>query len=162
MGQVTLAGSDFNTLLAVYTGTVVSALTRVAFNDNCTTSTPTSCTTFRVLPGTTYSIQVDGKVDFGVVAIDVTFGWAVPSNDAFSAAVTTFPANSTTLGATLETGEPYQGTGASGSVWFRYSAPASTKIASVSCGTIREVEEACCLGCGRTAYSCSRACWGCS
>ena len=58
--QVTLAGSGFDTLLAVYTGTAVNGLTLVASNDNCASGLTTSCTTFDVTVGTTYSVQVDG------------------------------------------------------------------------------------------------------
>jgi hypothetical protein len=121
-GQVTLAGSDFDTQLAVYTGAAVNALTRVASNDDCNTSVSTSCVTFNVVPGTNYSVQVDGWLTKrGAVRMGVTFGWATPANDAFSAAGTTFPAKGTTLGATLEPGEPLAGS-LSGSVWYSFSA----------------------------------------
>ena len=129
--QVTLSGSDFDTLLAVYTGTVVNALTRVANNDDCTTDDVTSCVTFTVVPGSVYSIQVDGPLFSvglrqGTVRIAVSFVWPAPRNDAFSAAGTTFPADGTTLGATMETGERVAilGRGASASVWYRFSAAA--------------------------------------
>lgn len=59
-----LSGSNFDTLLAVYTGTAVNALKRVASNDNCTLSggfpAISSCVTFSVTQGVTYSLQVDG------------------------------------------------------------------------------------------------------
>jgi hypothetical protein len=129
-GQVTLAGSNFNTLLAVYTGTAVNSLTLVSSNDDCEPGVLTSCTTFSVVPGTSYSIQVDGHgAQSGDVSIAVT---PAPLNDAFVAAVSTFPALGTTVGATLETGEPSAGPGASGSVWFRYTPPASTSLVTVS------------------------------
>ena len=125
--QVSLAGSDFDTVLAVYTGGAVNALTLVATNDNCPGGNDSSsCTTLAVVPGMNYSIQVDGTDGFqGKVAIAVTFVWAAPRNDAFSTAMTTFPATGTTLGATLQTGEPQAvpGMGASGSVWYRFTAP---------------------------------------
>ena len=136
--QVTLAGSGFNTLLAVYTGSTVNALTRVASNDNCAggrDASTFSCLTARVVPGTVYSVQVDGQgYDWsqrGAVVITLNM-YDAPSNDAFSAAVTTFPATGTTLGATLEPGEPeaVPGKGASGSVWYRFTA-ASNGVAKV-------------------------------
>ena len=54
-----------------------------------------------------------------------------PPNDMFVGAPTTFPATGSTLGATLETGEPLAGAGASGSVWFRFTAKASAASANV-------------------------------
>jgi hypothetical protein len=132
--QVTLAGSSFDTLLAVYTGSTVTALTLVANNDDCPPYSRASCTTFNVVPGTVYSIQVDGWGSRkGVVVIAVTQNMAsVPSNDLFSSAVTTLPATGSTLGATLETGEPLAGAGASGSVWYRFTAPVTGSVASIS------------------------------
>jgi hypothetical protein len=129
---VTLAGSNFNTLLAVYTGTAVSSLTLVSSNDDCPSKSRvlTSCVTLSVVPGTIYSIQVDGYgAQSGDVSIAVT---PAPLNDAFVAAVSTFPALGTTVGANLETGEPSAGPGASGSVWYRYTPPASTSLVTVS------------------------------
>jgi hypothetical protein len=131
-GQVTLAGSSFDTLLAVYTGTTVNTLTLVSSNDDCPSKSRvlTSCVILSVVPGTIYSIQVDGHgAQSGDVSIAVT---PAPLNDAFAAAVSTFPATGTTLGATLDTGEPSAGPGASGSVWFRYTPPASTSLVTVS------------------------------
>lgn len=129
--QVTLAGSEFDTLLAVYTGAAVNVLTRVASNDNCKTGEVTSCITFSVQEGVVYSVQVDGVNGAkGIVDIAaVTFTWAAPSNDAFSAAVTAFPATGTTRGATLQTGEPRPGVGASpGSVWHKFTAVSNGSV----------------------------------
>jgi hypothetical protein len=132
--QVTLVGSSFDTLLAVYTGSTVTALALVANNDDCATGgSPASCTTFNVVSGTVYSVQVDGwNGQKGAVAIAVTQNTAsAPPNDLFSNAVTTLPATGTTVGATLETGEPPAGTGASGSVWYRFTAPVASTSATV-------------------------------
>jgi hypothetical protein len=131
--QVTLAGSGYDTLLAVYTGTAVNSLTLVISNDNCASGLTTSCATFSVTAGTTYSVQVDGWLGAkGAVAIEVTQSTKVsPPNDLFSNAVTILPANGSTLGATLETGEPLAGTGASGSVWYRFTAPVASTSATV-------------------------------
>jgi hypothetical protein len=128
--QITLAGSEFDTLLAVYTGAAVNALTRVASNDNCNTGEVTSCIAFSVQEGMVYSVQVDGiNGAKGILNIaDLKFTWAAPSNDAFSAAVTAFPATGTTRGATLQTGEPRPGTGASGSVWHRFTAVSNGSV----------------------------------
>ncbi|HEY3323061.1 MAG TPA: PKD domain-containing protein [Planctomycetota bacterium] len=60
-GTVTIstAGSNFDTLLGVYTGTSVSALTKIAGNDDFG-SLYTSQVTFSAVAGTTYQIAVDG------------------------------------------------------------------------------------------------------
>ncbi len=133
--QITLAGSDFDTLLAVYTGSSLSTLSLVATNDDCPGGVSTSCVTFNIFGGMTYSVQVDGwSGRRGAVRIALTVVvQPPPANDAFSAAVTTFPAMGTTVGATLETGEPraVAGKGASGSAWYRFIGPANG-IATVS------------------------------
>ena len=53
-------GSNFDTLLAVYTGTVVTDLTSVASNDNDGSAGNTSGVSFTAQAGTTYQIAVDG------------------------------------------------------------------------------------------------------
>ncbi len=60
-GQVTIDTfeSGFNTTLGVYTGTNISTLTRVAYNDNATGRTE-SLVTFNAVQGTEYEIQVCG------------------------------------------------------------------------------------------------------
>ncbi|HAF00793.1 MAG TPA: serine protease [Methylophilaceae bacterium] len=60
-GQVTLntSGSNFDTLLGVYKGTNVSALTVVAANDN-DASVVTSKVLFQAVTGTEYAFVVDG------------------------------------------------------------------------------------------------------
>jgi hypothetical protein len=58
--SISTAGSSFDTLLGVYTGTSVSGLTFVAGNDNAS-SALTSLVTFSAIAGTTYQIAVDGR-----------------------------------------------------------------------------------------------------
>jgi endonuclease I len=60
-GVVTIetTGSDFDTVLAVYTGTTVGALTRVVSDDD-SGGGGTSRVTFNAVAGTTYRIAVDG------------------------------------------------------------------------------------------------------
>ena len=54
-------GSSFDTLLGVYAGTSISALSRVASNDDDAASgTRTSSVTFTASAGTTYRITIDG------------------------------------------------------------------------------------------------------
>jgi hypothetical protein len=139
--QVTLTGGDVNKMGGVFTGSTVRALTRVPSDYSCSTSTTAlpSCARFNVVPGTVYSIQVvgeDRQADSMTIAVTQT---VVPSNDLFSSVAAKLPATGTTLsgtgttqGAKLEPGEPLAGTGASGSVWYRFAAPASARNATVS------------------------------
>ena len=62
-GQVRIDtfGSSFNTTLGVFTGTNVSSLTQVAFNDNAS-GTQQSMVTFNAVQGTEYQIQVCGTM----------------------------------------------------------------------------------------------------
>jgi ELWxxDGT repeat protein len=58
---VTTAGSDLDTLLAVYTGSDVGSLTLVASNDDERAGVPTSRVVFRAAAGAAYALAVDGK-----------------------------------------------------------------------------------------------------
>lgn len=53
-------GSNFDTLLAVYTGNSVDGLTPVKVNDDVRRNRQTSQVRFRATPGETYYIAVDG------------------------------------------------------------------------------------------------------
>jgi hypothetical protein len=61
-GRVTVstAGSNFDTLLAVYTGSAVNGLTTINSNDNDGTNV-TSRMSFSCVAGTAYAIAVDGR-----------------------------------------------------------------------------------------------------
>ena len=74
-GQINLntTGSDFNTLLAVYTGGSIVALSLVAENDNVPPST-TSAVNFTAQAGTTYRIAVDGYAGtYGTVKLNWSY-----------------------------------------------------------------------------------------
>lgn len=62
-GEVTIstAGSDFDTLLAVYVGSTLSQLSVIVANDDAASGNLTSEVTFQATEGTTYFIAVDGK-----------------------------------------------------------------------------------------------------
>jgi uncharacterized repeat protein (TIGR01451 family) len=82
-------GSDFDTLLAVYTGSGVSALTQVAANDNDGSPGNTSSLTFPAQPGTTYMIAVDGNNGaFGAITLD----WSLTPQADLAVAMTQSPA----------------------------------------------------------------------
>ncbi|MBW4665709.1 MAG: S8 family serine peptidase, partial [Chroococcus sp. CMT-3BRIN-NPC107] len=57
--QITTEGSNFDTLLGVYTGSSVSGTTLIAGDDDSGTGV-TSLVTFNAVAGTTYQIAVDG------------------------------------------------------------------------------------------------------
>lgn len=68
--KISTAGSTFNTLLAVYTGASLSALTEVASNVNAGTSDSYSAVQFDAMAGTQYQIAVDGNAkDHGQVRL---------------------------------------------------------------------------------------------
>lgn len=69
-------GSSFNTLLAVYTGDVISNLTQVAANDDQDSDNGifTSKVKFTAVAGTEYKIAVDGKSGAtGIAQLNVSF-----------------------------------------------------------------------------------------
>jgi subtilisin family serine protease len=70
--RVATTGSDFDTTLAVYTGTVVSALTLIAGDDD-SGGWPASALTFIAVAGKSYQIAVDG--------FDDGFGFGAPAGD---------------------------------------------------------------------------------
>jgi hypothetical protein len=69
---ITTAGSDFDTILAVYTGSSLGSLTRIGFNDDVQNGVIiTSSVTFDATAGTTYMIAVDGWAgDSGTVKLN--------------------------------------------------------------------------------------------
>ena len=137
--QVTLAGSDFDTLLAVYTGKDLATLFRVAYNDQCGVYSY-SCLTFTPTPCEDYWLQVDGYGGArGTVRINVErvrqstspspsssptlSPLSPPPNDAFAKASAPLPGFGTTVSATLEPGEPLASVGASRrSIWYSWTA----------------------------------------
>ena len=76
---ITTAGSEFDTVLAVYTGNSVSSLTTVGKSDDNSATDKTSTVTFGATAGTTYMIAVDGYNnggaggDFG----SITLNWGL-------------------------------------------------------------------------------------
>jgi RTX calcium-binding nonapeptide repeat (4 copies) len=124
------AGSDFDTLLAVYTGDSLGALTSVAANDD-SGGTQQSQASFDVVGGTVYRIAVDGS---GGTSGNVLLSWIpVQPNDHFAEAHVvegTFgEAMGSNVNATRELGEPdHASSGGSASVWYRWTAPADGQV----------------------------------
>jgi len=126
-------GASFTTLLAVYTGGAVNALTEVVSTQSGQTPV------FLAEPGTTYRIAVDG---LNATSGSFTLNWTTvaPPNDAFASA-TVLTGNSGTLKdsnttATKETGEPAHAGGTGGaSIWYRWTAPASGTVVFTTAGS---------------------------
>ena len=128
---VTTSGSSFNTLLGIYRGSSVTALTADASNDD---EPPGGLVTSRVsdlavTAGTVYRFAVDG---FGGATGSVNLTWNLtapaPANDLFAGAATLTGATGTTAGtnvaATKEAGEPgHAGNAGGSSVWYSWTAP---------------------------------------
>jgi len=126
--QVTIdtSGSDFDTILGVYTGTSVNGLTEIASNDDAPGLGTKSAVTFTAVAGTTYRIAVDG---FNGASGSITLNWLqafVPANDDFvnSILITGTPGTTTGLSSnsTKEVGEPFHAADPGGhSVWWHWT-----------------------------------------
>ncbi|MCA1621345.1 MAG: M12 family metallo-peptidase [Acidobacteria bacterium] len=136
----TTAGSGFDTLLGVYTGGSVGALTLISSNDDAA-GVLTSSVVFNATAGTTYRIAVDG---FGGATGGVTLNWnnvpPSPANDNFASAQVITGSIGTVLGtnaaATKEAGEPAHGGNSGGaSVWYRWQAPSSGSVTITTAGS---------------------------
>ncbi|MGB3613546.1 MAG: hypothetical protein WBA10_07095, partial [Elainellaceae cyanobacterium] len=125
-------GSDFDTTLAVYTGSELGALVEVASNDDSGGDLQ-SAVTFEAVAGTTYQIAVDGtSVNNGT--IDLTVSVDPKSNDAFAnAALLTGSAASDTGNNVGFSGEPDEPNHAAASdvlnsAWWTWTAPTSDQV----------------------------------
>jgi hypothetical protein len=115
-------GSDFDTMLAVYGGSVSESTLLVTDDDSGTNQT--SRVSFSATASRTYYIAVVG---FGSAAGNIHLNWqftAVPANDNFSNAITLSGNSGTTsgsnAGATRETADPFSSSNTS--VWWRWTA----------------------------------------
>jgi hypothetical protein len=120
-------GSAFNTVLAVYTGTNVGALTQVAANDDVSLSVLQSRLIFSATAGTTYRIAVDGHSgDSGSLVLNWQTFTGTPVNDAFSSAIALSGSSGSALGtninATKQSSEPdHAGNAGGSSIWYRWT-----------------------------------------
>jgi len=116
-------GSDFDTLLAVYTGNAVNALTLVASNDDASPSNHLSRLSFNAIAGTEYKIAVDGRDGgYGGVVLNINS----PLNNAFNSCTSISGMAGTitgyNIGATKELNEPdHNGNYGGHSVWYCWS-----------------------------------------
>ncbi|MCF8879538.1 S8 family serine peptidase [Hyphobacterium sp. SN044] len=132
--------AGFDTMMGVYTGTAVNALSVVGQNDDIAYPSNTqSRVDFTATAGTTYRIAVDGyNGASGSANLSVSM-LAAPANDNLASAQTLSGANgsvsASNVNATRETGESQHGGAAGGaSVWFAWQAPASGPVSFTATG----------------------------
>jgi hypothetical protein len=122
--RLSTEGSDFNTLLAVYTGSAVNSLNLIASSNDIDSSNPQSALSFNGVAGTVYSIAVDGfNGAFGKLVLNLN----PPANDKFANCQ---PLNGVSgrvtgqnIGATREPNEPdHNGSFSWRSVWYCWTA----------------------------------------
>jgi hypothetical protein len=133
-----ISGAD--TLLGVYTGTAVNALTEVASNDESALpgrcAAPSSGLLFSATAGTHYKIAVDAKAASSFAILHIR---TVPVNDDFANATVlpSLPSASDSVDnriATKEPGEPDHGGHVEGhTVWYQWTAPASALTSVEAC-----------------------------
>ncbi len=118
-------GSDFDTLLHVYSGTSLSSLTSIDGDDDDGEGNNSSVTVL-LTSGVTYHIAVDGYT--GATG-NIKLNWAskLPTNDNFASATLfsgRFGSNAgSSIGATVEVGEPgLTVAGAAATLWYRWTA----------------------------------------
>jgi subtilisin family serine protease len=133
-------GSDFDTILAVYTGNSVSALTNVACNDEVPGGFHTSEVIFQASAGATYRIAVDGYLgDEGHISLAISeTPPATNNNFASRTAVTGINqvVRSSNFGATREGAEPYHCSVLGGaSVWWTWTAPTNGVVTISTSGS---------------------------
>lgn len=143
---ISTAGSNFDTVLGVYTGESVDNLTAVA-QDNDSGSRQTSLVSIRMLAGTLYHIAVDGyngasgDIQLRLVGIpDPTSTGGRPANDDYDNAVQLVGTHAVdygyNYGATMgpEDTFPY-GFISNASVWWTWRAPASGRVTVQTAGS---------------------------
>ncbi len=125
---ISTEGSDFDTLLGVYTGNAINALTEVASNDDISGPNQPSRVAFPAAAGTTYHIAVDGwEGKTGNITLAITTN-IPPANDNFADRIvlTGAPVSSSVSlrNCSFEPGEPpHQEYPRTGSIWWEWTAP---------------------------------------
>lgn len=140
--RINTVDTTLDTLLAVYTGTSVSNLTLVSYNDDCSNNCGQASTVdLMVTAGTTYYIAVDGFNDSGAVGAGnfkiVILDNGAPFQDNFSSAYPLGSSHSGSIGgtnynATVEANEPAAYTSPNPnakSVWYKWTASANFSVA---------------------------------
>ena len=128
--------TNFDTVLAVFTGRSLRGLRVVEFNNYGCGGNSGSRVSFTARPGKTYRIAVAGFTARGSFSLSAT-RISVPPNDDFVDAVPMALGDAisgTTRNATRELGEPGHQFNGSHTVWFRFTVTASTVVEVSTCG----------------------------
>lgn len=136
-GSVTMttAGSNFDTLLGIYTGNSVGALTAIAKNDDVgTPGDLTSSVTFTASAGTVYRIAVDG---WGGSVGNITLNWTSSSCPSLLINSVAPPAGRTSGGQQIVLTGAFNGLstvtiGGAGVSWFYTNGPGDTSQITVT------------------------------
>ena len=149
--SVNTSGSQFDTVLTAYTGSTISNLTRLTFNDDIDYSAgvTASSISFNATAGITYYLRV---TSFGSARGDITLNWtqangcpATPVGDFFCAAISRTGDNQSTTqsntGASTENNEPQPiNSSMQASLWFAYTPAANGTLAlSVTNSSINSI-----------------------
>ena len=141
---VTTEGSNYDTLLGVYTGDSLPSLTLVAGNDDVDLGViRTSIVTFAATAGVHYQIAVDGWRDFEGFASEGLISLVVEApafNDDFDDSILLstgdFDLSAQNVGASKEPGEPQHAFNEGGSsVWWSWSPAESGSVAVTTRGS---------------------------
>ena len=133
--EVNTFGSDFDTLLGVYTGSTMETLTPAGANsESDDANSPQSQAYFDAVAGTTYYIAVDGFVGSVVGSngnVLLHLGMTPPNDDFANATVVVGGSvTGSNVAATVETGEPVHA-GAPlpiNSVWWQWTATETAQV----------------------------------
>ncbi|MCX6874982.1 MAG: M6 family metalloprotease domain-containing protein [Verrucomicrobia bacterium] len=140
---ITTAGSNYDTILAAYTGSAIGSLVAKASNDDVGGGDRTSSIIFAVTAGVPIQIAVDGyNGASGTITLNVSVVYIPPANDMFAGASVISNASSpvtvtgTNNGATAQTGEPaHAGSGPDASVWWQWTAPSDGTLQVSTAGS---------------------------
>lgn len=146
--KLSTQGSDYNTLLAVYTGTSLANLKLVGSNDDSISGIRYSQLTFGAQANTTYFIAVDGYNDegFGAEVGNLKLSWlatASSQTDSFDSQQGVIGLHrgqrvESNVGAGKQAGEPdHAGNPGGKSLWFRWVAPTSTSYTFSTKGSVK-------------------------
>ena len=144
-GPVTIStsGSSFDTVLGVYEGNAVNALTLVASNDDISSTDRASRVTFNAVPFRTYRIAVDG---YAAASGAVTLSWDMaPANNTFATATTLTGSSGGVIDAnylaTFQTGEPIppDPSPTRRTLWYKWTAPAAGTLKIDTSGVLESI-----------------------
>ena len=126
------AGSDFNTILGLFTGSALDALTLVASDDD-SGGGGTSFLTFAAIAGVTYYIMVDG---FGGASGNIQIAISAPAQTLLVTPVTNIAASGNNGGPFSPSSFQYQLSASSGSIGYSISGLPAWLDVSETSGTL--------------------------